>query len=492
MDEELLALRVPPPSPRQALFIGLVLCLSVFMLIWFFPDLRFWLRAFEEPLDLGEAADADPGGFHRQALVRLHGIPMTNRTLVFSKGVRWFSDTERKIFPLAGRPELLVEWRIPDEHRAYRDPYVNPGEARLPFDFEGRLVPRGELGPRYERVWLFYDCLEGWSGRECKLCLGAEDLGQCRRRIACALEIGEDCRAILSNPGDPRAAAVQRKADELALDEARRFHERLTGTVEKRRRAAEERERDLADLESGRMVPRLEDEIARWKAKLAEVRDEEARLLERLSAERGLDREGLRTATERAAGELEQVRVEIRDLVRRAEAARADGGTPDAGATEDATGRLAELEVRRDALQTRVEEDRGLFERLRELARLARERAESVADLEGELRAARSGELAAGLRAGRDRAAAVPAAVVARLEESGRRLEGLPPGSPEVAAVLRELGGLQAELGHSQWVLMDGEVPADSAWVLAVYLLFLVMIVANLRHLYRFWLAWRE
>ncbi|HUT79065.1 MAG TPA: hypothetical protein VM285_15310, partial [Polyangia bacterium] len=320
LDEELLALSVPPPSARQALFILVVLGLSLFMLAWFFPDLRYLLRVFEEPRDLGEAADLHPGRFEAHSIARLHGIPMTNRTLVFSKGVRWFSDTARKVFPLAGRPELLVEWRIPDEKRAYRDPGVNPEDERLPFDFEGRLVPRADLGARYERIWLFYDCLEGYSGRECKLCLGTSGMEQCRQRIACALEIGEDCRAILADPLDERHAAVQQKATELAIDEAQRLHASLTGLVGQRQRAADILERDLADLASGSMVTRLAGEIADAQGKREGTRAEERRILEGLGR-RGLDRDGLKAAAERSVADLELVLVEIRDRVRRAEAA---------------------------------------------------------------------------------------------------------------------------------------------------------------------------
>jgi hypothetical protein len=498
VDEELLALSVPPPSPRQALFILVVLGLSLFMLAWFFPDLRYLLRAFEEPADLGEAADLHPGRFEAQSIVRLHGIPMTNRTLAFSKGVRWFSDTARKVFPLAGRPELLVEWRIPAKERAYRDPDVNPEGERLPFDFQGRLVPRADLGARYERIWLFYDCLEGYSVRECKLCLGAGGMEQCRQRIACALEIGEDCRTVLSDPRDGRHAAVQRKAAELAVEEAARLHGRLTEQVARWRQMVDVLERDLADLTSGRMLTRLEGEIAEVRGKLQGARDEERRILEDLGR-RGLDGAGLKAAAGRAAEDLEVVQVGIRDLVRRAEAARGDAGAPDAGASdagapEDFAGRLAELGARRDELQRRADEERTLLDRLREAGRQARERAEAVAGLESRLADARSGALATRLEEERERDRVLRAALApnaARLDEIGARLAALEPGAAGIDVVLGDLREVRLALGLTQWVLVDGDAPIDSAWVIAVYIVFLLMIVANARHLYRFWLAWK-
>jgi hypothetical protein len=498
VDEELLALSVPPPSPRQALFILVVLGLSLFMLTWFFPDLRFLLRAFEEPRELGEAADLHPGRLEAHSIARLHGIPMTNRTLVFSKGVRWFSDTARKVFPLAGRPELLVEWRIPDEERAYRDPDVNPEGERLPFDFEGRLVPRADLGARYERIWLFYDCLEGYSVRECKLCLGAIGMEQCRQRIACALEISEDCRAILEDPRDERHAAVRRKATELAGDEARRLHGRLTELVGQRRRIADTLERDLADLASGRMSTSLESGIADARARLEGTRAEERRILEGLGP-RGLDRDGLKAAAERVVADLELVRVEIRDLVRRAEAARGDAGAPDAGArdsaaTEDIAERIAELGSRRDELRRRADEDRSLLDRLRELGRQVRERSEAVVGLESRLADARSGALAARLGEERERNRELRSVLesgAARLDEIGTRLAALAPGDPGIDVLLGDLREVRAALGLTQWVLVDGDVPIDSLWVIAIYIIFLLMIVSNVRHLYRFWLAWK-
>ncbi len=498
VDEELLALGPPPPSPRQAVFVLVVLGLSVFMLVWFFPDLRYLLRAFAEPQDLGEAADVYPGGFESHALVRLHGIPMTNRTIVFSKGVRWFSDTTRKVFPLAGRPELLVEWQIPGEQRAYRDPDVNPESERLPFDFEGRLMPREDLAARYERIWLFYDCLEGYSVRECKLCLGAVDMEQCRQRIACVLEIGEDCREILSDPNDPRFAIVRHRSAELALEEARGLHGRLTDTVDDLRQDAEGLERDLAELENGRMVGRLEREIADGRAKLEETRAEERRLLEVLG-QRGLDAAGLKAAAGRDAADLELVRSEIRDLVRKAEAGRGDAGTADAGAAdagvpEDITVRLAELTARRDALQSRADEERGELERLREFERQARERGEAVDSIEATLAEARSGALASRLGAARERDQGLRAALepsAAGLKDIGARLAAMAPGDPGVDVAMAELRRVQAALGLSQWVLVDGDLPIDSLWVVAVYVIFLLMILSNTRHLYRFWLAWK-
>ncbi len=53
------------------------------------------------------------------------------------------------------------------------------------------------------------------------------------------------------------------------------------------------------------------------------------------------------------------------------------------------------------------------------------------------------------------------------------------------------LDALAAAVDRSDWVLVDGDVPIDSIWVVVVYLLLGVMIVINVRKLWRFWLAWR-
>ncbi len=211
VDKELLALAPPPPSIRQAIFVGIVLALTLVMLVWFSPELRYFLRSFEGPTHLGEAPDIDTGALSSHTYVSINGLPMINETLVFNEGVKWFaqSDTERKMFSLSGQPDIFVQWAMPDEHKAYRDPEFDPVSPPLPAFFEGHLIRRGELGPNFDKVWIFFDCLNVHTVSRCKYCLGRTSMDSCREAFTCLeRNTSEQCGELLERSADGLASEI--------------------------------------------------------------------------------------------------------------------------------------------------------------------------------------------------------------------------------------------------------------------------------------------
>ena len=158
VDDELVQLSGPPLDFRFVLITGLVMVLSVAMLVWFFPDLRFLLRGIEEPTPLGEAPDIELSTLSDNSFVSVEGIPWVTRTVVFQESRKWFalSDNSTKMFPLMGQSHVLVQWKVPSKHKAYRDPSVDPTRLALPTFFKGRLVRKSSLGKGYNRVWNFF------------------------------------------------------------------------------------------------------------------------------------------------------------------------------------------------------------------------------------------------------------------------------------------------------------------------------------------------
>ncbi|MBW2275903.1 MAG: hypothetical protein JRF63_00340, partial [Deltaproteobacteria bacterium] len=239
-DEELAALSGPPPSLRHAVIICVILLLSVYMIYFFFPDLSYLLRGLEEPEDLGEAADIMPDELALNSYVTIHGLPMLHRSIEFKEGISWFamSDTTRKLFPLTGQSGLFIQWTEPEERRAYRDPNVNPERLALPYDFTGHLLDRSAVGGNYEKIWVFYDCLESYSLRQCKHCLGLSEIAECRQRFTCAENFPADVCEYLLDPEGGGSAEERSKLDELVaqaeLDEFQRRVEILAEAVDGR------------------------------------------------------------------------------------------------------------------------------------------------------------------------------------------------------------------------------------------------------------------
>ncbi len=228
IDEELLSLSGPPPSLRFALFVVGILGLTVFMMVWFFPELRFFLRAVRGPTDLGEAADLDTRELSPADYVSVDGLPLMPHALAFNEKLKWFSsNTERHFFPLAGQPHLYVQWEKPDEYRAYRNPAVNPVSPGPPSHFEGHLLRRESMGPDFDKLWVFFDCLKLHSLRRCNYCLGRDSLDNCRDTFTCVEHnTEEECGRILSRSEPNLRAEIEDLEQRIARGENVREDER--------------------------------------------------------------------------------------------------------------------------------------------------------------------------------------------------------------------------------------------------------------------------
>ena len=175
------------------------------MFVWFSPEFRYFPRSFGGPTHLGEAPDIDTETLRSHSYVSINGLPMMNETLVFNEGVKWFaqSDTERKMFSLSGQPDIFVQWAVPDEHKAYRDPEFNPVSPPLPAFFEGHLIRREEIGPNFDKVWVFFDCLNVHTISRCKYCLGRTSMDSCRETFTCLeRNTSEQCGELLERSPD--------------------------------------------------------------------------------------------------------------------------------------------------------------------------------------------------------------------------------------------------------------------------------------------------
>jgi hypothetical protein len=216
VDEELLTLAPPPPGLRHAVLIVSFLILSGFMLYWFSPELRYLLQGIGGPVDLGDSPEIDVDELESHTFASADGIPMVNRTLVYNEAMKWFamSDTERKMFPLSGNPGFYVQWSPPDSHKAYG---ANPP---LPSHFEGHLIDRTELGPNFDKVWIFFDCLEVHPINRCKFCLGRNSAEDCRAAFTCVERNGPDeCGRILERSRESLEAQIGAGDDEARARE---------------------------------------------------------------------------------------------------------------------------------------------------------------------------------------------------------------------------------------------------------------------------------
>ncbi|MBN2340448.1 MAG: hypothetical protein JXX29_01155 [Deltaproteobacteria bacterium] len=181
IDEELLALSAPPPSPQHAIFILIILGFSCLVLYLFWPELTYFVKGFSDPTRLGEAADLESKQLASDSYVQVEGVPLVNRTVTFSTGTKWFSgDIYRKMAPLSGNPNLLVQWHT-------HNPNIKQAKDELtpPSDFAGRLKKRSDLSENYNKFWPFYDCLKLHSTSQCKFCIGKNDLDACRPIFTC-------------------------------------------------------------------------------------------------------------------------------------------------------------------------------------------------------------------------------------------------------------------------------------------------------------------
>jgi hypothetical protein len=473
---------------------------------------------------------------------------------------------------------LFVQWTEPEERRAFRDPSVNPERLALPYDFTGHLVDRSEVGGNYEKIWTFYDCLESYTLRQCKHCLGLIDMVACREKFTCAESFpADECEVLLAPEAgpSPKRTELERLAAEIELDELTRRVEALAKAIDERRKRVEAIEREIEAIDTGKMKERIDASVADVERRNAEG-DEEKRRLEARVRELGLEPDGLRGDVKRLQDEVSIAKSEQGALTGAATAHKADSdaltaaegdeaqaeataaieerireeltalraptaddaGADDAGADEagpigdagpvageeaERAARVAELEADLEALaagtlvdrragqisdiknslaaieerltarKKELEEREQLAEDLAELPREARERKDKLDELRGDLKLLASGAMKeekqailASLAPGLERLKKLEPQVADLIAE----LERLTPG--KVGDIERRIDELEELVGPPIWILIDGETPGDKIWVVAVYLVFLVMIVFNLRRLYRFWIAWRS
>ncbi len=151
VDEELLALSAPPPSPWYGVLTGVVILVCAGFLLWFVSDFSYFLEMLDEPRPLGEAPSVEPSKLVHNDYVALDGIPRVNRSLDFSS-VELFGRRTNSFFPLMGQNRVFVVW--PQTKKPYGDSY-NPVRWFLPSHFEGRLIRRDSyLGrSRYRKLW---------------------------------------------------------------------------------------------------------------------------------------------------------------------------------------------------------------------------------------------------------------------------------------------------------------------------------------------------
>lgn len=319
VDEELMALAPPPPGLRQALFIILFLVLSGFMIVWFSPELRYLLQAFGGPVQLGEAQDVDEASLEPQTFVSIDGLPMVNRTVTFNEGVKWFamSDTERKMFPLSGKTNLFVQWTVPESHKAFG------AKPPVPSHFEGHLVNRDGMGPNFDKVWLFYDCLEVHSLNRCKYCLGRNNMNECRDAFTCVERNSpEECGMILGRSVGSLESEIAAGGEGAAAAEellaARREHDLAVASVRLEELASQSASlsRDHEGPGEDTAVNELRSKVLALRMKELEIRSSAARhTVDSMSAD-------ARAQVEAALQELDRLRTEEPALLARLKALR--------------------------------------------------------------------------------------------------------------------------------------------------------------------------
>ncbi len=207
IDQELVSLGTPPPSLRYGLFTLAISLMTVVMLVWFSPELVYFFKMTSNPTDLGDATDIDVNKLHPNTYVSVDGLPQLTNSLTFNEGIKWFSmsDTRCNFFTLTGQPNLFVQWRMPEEHKAFRNPEINPVSPGPPSHFEGHLVKRDDMGPNFNRVWAFFDCRRSFSLRRCNTCLGVTSMDKCLNMFTCLeRNTPERCKQIMESEEEAR------------------------------------------------------------------------------------------------------------------------------------------------------------------------------------------------------------------------------------------------------------------------------------------------
>ena len=139
VDPELVALPDPPRGERRAtvLVLAVTAIASVAMVLSLWRDAAYALAADRET-DLGDLKSAPAGSFGPNAFVQARGMLGAAGAIRYE---RPFIEDSFRVAPVAGRPDVYVEMRVPNGEETAR--YVPPTE------FHGRLLRFDAVGPRH-------------------------------------------------------------------------------------------------------------------------------------------------------------------------------------------------------------------------------------------------------------------------------------------------------------------------------------------------------
>jgi hypothetical protein len=157
VDNELLTLPEPPPSIFYGLFTLLIIVMSVVMLYWFRDDFEYLLQGLSEPTPLGDASEIDMSKLEHNTFVTLEGIPWVTRSITMNERRWFFSADKLRVFPIIGQASLFVQWIVPQEDQAWRNPKTDPSNPSWPGFFRGRLVRHDRYDRSYIEVWRFIE-----------------------------------------------------------------------------------------------------------------------------------------------------------------------------------------------------------------------------------------------------------------------------------------------------------------------------------------------
>lgn len=139
VDPELVALPDPPRGERRVtlavLFLTAVASLAMVVSLW--RDATYAFAAPRE-LDLGDLKTAPAGAFAPNSFVQARGMMAAAGAIRYE---RPFIEDSFRVTPVAGRPDVYVEVRVPAGEETAR--YVPPSEMH------GRLVRFDATGPRH-------------------------------------------------------------------------------------------------------------------------------------------------------------------------------------------------------------------------------------------------------------------------------------------------------------------------------------------------------
>ena len=143
VDPELLALPDPPKTDRTwtVALLAITVLASVLMMVSLVRDALYAFTP-SHPVDLGDLH----GAFRNQGLdASLDNHYVRGEAMLGAAGAiryeRAFDSDSYRVAPVAGRPDVWVEIRVPDGQESSR--FVPPTQ------FSGRLVRFAEVGPRH-------------------------------------------------------------------------------------------------------------------------------------------------------------------------------------------------------------------------------------------------------------------------------------------------------------------------------------------------------